>query len=128
MSNNITYDLTDKMGRGIFAKKDIRKGSIIEISPAIILSPGDDHFVQNTILSYYTFQCDDNIAMSAVALGYGSLFNHSDDPNADFVALSEEKVVKFTANKDIKKGEQIFIHYGWEDEFEDVLTEENANQ
>lgn len=102
------------MGRGVFCEVDIKKGDVIEISPAMILSPGDYHLAQNTILNQYVYECDDILDHSALAFGFGSLFNHADEPNAEFEALFYEKRVVFTAIQDIPAGEQIFVDYGWD--------------
>lgn len=46
---------------------------------------------------------------TALALGYGSLYNHSYDPNATTVETDDELVI--TAVRDIAAGEEIFINY-----------------
>jgi SET domain-containing protein len=44
-----------------------------------------------------------------LALGYGSLYNHSYDPNATTLERGDELVI--TATRDIAKGDEIFINY-----------------
>ncbi len=46
---------------------------------------------------------------TALALGYGSLYNHSFAPNATTLENSDELVI--TALRDIAVGEEIFINY-----------------
>lgn len=106
------------MGRGLFATKNIKKGTVIEQSPTIRLSPADDYFVDKTILQYYKYGTpNDYSGDSFMALGFGSLFNHSDDPNVDYWVRPEHQDVLFKAKKNLKKGEQLFIDYGyWEEE------------
>lgn len=51
----------------------------------------------------------------AVALGYGSLYNHSPDANARFTPRTSQDDIVFRAVRDIAEGEQIFIDYQWEE-------------
>lgn len=46
---------------------------------------------------------------TALALGYGSLYNHSYAPNAETLETPDELVV--TALRTISEGEEIFINY-----------------
>jgi hypothetical protein len=54
--------------------------------------------------------------LAGLMLGYGSLYNHSDDPNAEVWWGACETFI-MESLKDIKAGEEIFIDYGsdyWE--------------
>ena len=53
----------------------------------------------------------------AVALGYGSLYNHSYQPNARYDDESGQTKV-FTAIRDIAPGEEIMVNYNGEPEDE----------
>jgi len=57
-----------------------------------------------------------------VALGYGSLYNHSNTPNANWTNDVENKTFIFFSTKPIKKGEEIFIYYGDENYWSDGRT------
>lgn len=46
---------------------------------------------------------------TALALGYGSLYNHSYAPNAETLETPDELVI--TALRDIAAGDEIFINY-----------------
>ena len=46
----------------------------------------------------------------AVALGYGSLYNHSYTPNAHYVDVDQCRK-RFVALRDIEAGEEITINY-----------------
>ena len=109
-------------GRGVFTKKSIKAGKLFLRNETIALSPGDTHFVESSILGRYIFGSDHRMdPFSYLAVGHGSLLNHSDDPNTEF-RLSEGphgKMVVFTALRNIKAGEEITIDYGWDDEDED---------
>ena len=49
---------------------------------------------------------------SSVVLGLGSIFNHSDNNNADWITDENRNIYSFYATKDIRKGEEIFTNYG----------------
>lgn len=95
-------------GRSVFAASDIKKGEIIEIVPILILEFSE--FIDsywNKLFEYY-FWLDDYVVL---ALGYGSLYNHSKNPNCKYEISSEEKLIKFTALRDIEKDEEICFDY-----------------
>ncbi|MEH6939701.1 SET domain-containing protein-lysine N-methyltransferase, partial [Bacillus sp. JJ664] len=48
---------------------------------------------------------------SCLLLGYGMLFNHSYDANADYEINFDNHTFEFYAYKDIKAGEEILINY-----------------
>ena len=51
--------------------------------------------------------------MLAIALGFGSIYNHSYEPNATYKKKSESKVIDFVAIKGIKKDEEITVNYNY---------------
>lgn len=101
---------TETMGRGVFANKDFKKGDTLEICPIIFIGDLVDAHWIGTSLEDYVFEWNGNLA---IALGYGSLYNHSSSPNAKHSRLIGEQCIHFTASRSIRKGDQIFINYGW---------------
>ena len=97
-----------KYGRGVFATDNIIFGEVIEISDLIILSKLEAEHIDKTSLYNYYFSWNEDIA---IALGYGSLYNHSYQPNAVYIKKISERCLEFVALKDIKKGEEIFVNY-----------------
>ena len=96
-------------GRGVFARRLIRKGEVIETVPMIVLSAEEfESGVSATSLSNYCFAWGkDSVAL---ALGYGSLYNHSYRPNARYDDKGQRTKV-FTALRDIEPGEEITVNY-----------------
>ena len=87
----------------------IRKGDIIERVPVIVLplDEGDS----GTVLPGYCFMWSrDSVAL---ALGYGSLFNHSYKPNARYDDMGDRTKI-FSAIRNIKSGEEITVNYNGE--------------
>jgi hypothetical protein len=107
---NLKYSNKIK-SRGVFANKDYKKGDILEICPAIKFG----HRIDDSIpLSNYGFNINNNY--NILAFGYCSLYNHSDTPNAHWSIINENQI-QITILNDIKKNEEIFVHYGetyWE--------------
>lgn len=100
---------TGKYGRGIFATRDINKDELIEASPVVISPEKEWKYMKKTILFYYCFYWGEND--TAIALGYGSLFNHSYSPNVTFENNEENSTIDFYALCDIKAGEELTINY-----------------
>jgi SET domain-containing protein len=117
-------------GRGVFARRAIRQGETIERVPVLVLPAtelGEAHGANHkngssngngngkpragTGLWEFTFEWGKGTV--ALALGYGSLYNHSYNPNArcdDYGARTKV----FTALRDIAPGEEITINYNGE--------------
>lgn len=104
-------------GRGVFATKDIKNGELIENAPLLLMPIKDFDLIKLTKLYYYFFEYTNT--HFAIALGYGSLYNHSYKPNAKYDFNFKSKCLKITAIKDIKVGEEIFFNYNY---YPDDLT------
>lgn len=103
---------TDKYGRGVYATRDINKGELIEQAPVILSPRSERRYLKKTILVDYYFRWSGRQA--ALVLGYGSLYNHSYAPNADFENNEDNLSIDFYAINDIKAGEEITINYNGE--------------
>ena len=98
-------------GRGVFSTCMIKKGQIIEICPVIILKNKDRKFVDKTGLYSYYFWWGSSKKQTAIALGYGSLYNHSYSPNAVYSKNQKQGIIFFKALRDVIKNEEITINY-----------------
>ena len=102
------------MGRGVFAGRAYRRGEVIEVCPVIPLPAGTVEAALGA-LGRYLFKWGKAEDRLAVALGYGSLYNHSTDPNARFTPRAATDDIVFRARRDIAEGEQIFVNYHWDE-------------
>lgn len=102
-----------KMGRGLFATKKIKAGTVVEVSPVIVFDKVEGYFHTNTLMNHYVYSWG-NKGESALALGHGSLFNHSSEANVNYKTNLRAKTITFWAERDIEKGEQLFIDYGYD--------------
>lgn len=98
-------------GRGIFTSEPIEKGSIIEICPILLLPEKDIDLINQTIIHDYFFEWGEDLKAGALALGYGSIYNHSYKPNAYYMVDMEGETLSIYAFKNIQAGEEITINY-----------------
>ena len=104
----ISQSIIPNSGKGVFTAQNIKKGEIIEIAPILILEFTDFIDTKWNLLFEYYFWMDDYVVL---ALGYGSLYNHSKNPNAGYKLDRKEETITFTAIKDISKDEEILFNY-----------------
>ncbi|MCL4860229.1 MAG: SET domain-containing protein [Caldilineaceae bacterium] len=95
-------------GRGVFAQRQIHSGQLIERAPVIVVPAGQWEGMDRTVLFDYFFAWGEH---SAIALGYGSLYNHAYQPNARFVKHFSQQVIEFYALRAIESDEEILINY-----------------
>jgi uncharacterized protein len=96
-------------GRGVFAKRAIPEGTVVERVPVLVVPLPNVRGVHNDpALSRFCFLRTRNTA--AIALGYGSLYNHSYTPNATYEECDDATML-FRALRDIDPGEEITINY-----------------
>jgi len=110
-SNKIIVYPSDLGGRGILAVADIPKDEIIEVCPVIVIPPQDVLKVHETVLHDYYFTWGDDEKEAAIALGYGSLYNHAIHANAAYEMDFDTNTIDIFACRDIKAGEEVFINY-----------------
>lgn len=99
-------------GYGVYAEQAFKKGDIIEECYILISTHGGDEALED-----YYFQVGRKA--HGIPLGYGMIYNHAEDPNADYRIYRERNLMVFKASCPIKKGEEIFISYGDEEWFND---------
>jgi hypothetical protein len=84
-------------GRGLFATQNVPPRTEIHVAPCI---PVLEHYLYNDVGGN-----------KLLALGYGSLFNHSRSPNVDY-RIEEGSIVYSSGHKQIQRGEELCISYG----------------
>jgi SET domain-containing protein len=111
-------------GYGVFAIDVIEAGEIIEECHLVSL-PISKGEASDILINYrYCWPCTEDWQEQVVALGYGSIYNHSDDNNAFWQDHPSAKAFQFIANRRILPGEEICIYYGdssyWADGRDDI--------
>ena len=93
-------------GLGVFTSGSLPKG--LEIERAGILSIGQD------VLPDYTFGWPQNSKWEefVIALGYGSYYNHSSEPNIEWISDEVNRLLVFRTLREIAPGEELLSNYG----------------
>jgi SET domain-containing protein len=108
-----------EFNRGVFAKQDIKKGTLLHEAPVIPYPNKEHDYIEKTALADYAFEYGVN--HTAILLGYGMLFNHSYTPNATYKINFENHTFDFYAYTDIQAGEEILINYNGDVDNQDLL-------
>jgi hypothetical protein len=95
-------------GRGVFALRRFEVDDLIEACPVVFVPLDDVHAACTTVLGHYVYEWDDGVAM---ALGFGSLYNHARQPNARYERDTEPEVLRVVAARTIEPGEEVLIDY-----------------
>ena len=113
MRKTVIVRRTPKKGLGVFALKDFKAGEIIESAPVLIFDSKGRKNLEKTLLSHYIYPWRSTRG-AALVLGYGSIYNHSFSPNADWKQNFKTKCMVYRALSSIKKGEEILVNYNGE--------------
>lgn len=98
-------------GRGVFCSIDIAAEALIEICPAIVIPALETKVIHKTTLHDYYFLWGAQQKSSAIALGYGSLYNHAYKANAKYLIDEANETIDIIAIRAITAGEEITINY-----------------
>jgi hypothetical protein len=99
-------------GRGVFALRAFECGEVVEVCPVVIFRmpfeklPGD---VRR--LMYDWDQLAGVPDAHALALGYGSLYNHNNPANLRYAADDSGLLLRLTAVRAVAEGEELTINY-----------------
>ena len=102
---------TEGMGRGVFTSEDISKGTVIEVSPVIVMTGAERKLLDQTLLHDYIFEWGHDRKDCCMALGYIPLYNHAYRSNGEYEMDFGERVIKVRAVRRIAAGEEVFINY-----------------
>ena len=70
----------------------------------IVIPANEAPLIRDTRLAHYYYEWGDDCRSAAIALGCGSLYNHSYAPNARFEFREAEECLEFFALRDIEPG------------------------
>ena len=101
-------------GRGVFCNQPVAKDDIFETCPVLVIPAADYETVKASRLVDYFFSFNKEENTLALALGFGSLYNHAVYSNAAYSLNRENKTLTFYALEDIPAGKEICINYAGE--------------
>ncbi len=102
---------TPSMDRGVFTAEALEAGTVIEISPVIVMNSDHRKLLDQTPLHDYIFEWGENLDECVVALGYLSMYNHSYESNCDYDMDYDGRTMQIRTVRDIAAGEELFINY-----------------
>lgn len=98
-------------GRGVFCGVDLKAGEVIEICPVLVVPKNETGLLDKTVLYNYVFIWGNDDKEGAIVFGYGSMYNHAYEPNAEYKADYGDDTFIVLALKDITAGDEICINY-----------------
>jgi len=102
-----------ELGRGVFANRAFEQGELVDACPVVILLKPLNQLpprIQTLVYSWSALT-DSSTPSTAVALGYGSLYNHNNPANMRYQAFDDEKVLRYYAVRNIELGEELTVNY-----------------
>lgn len=101
----------------MFATQKISKGTLIDKSPVLVFDLNEvEKHTSQTCLQHYTYYWPNpkgGAQTQAMALGLGSMFNHSSlRQNVIWQRDVENGLIVYIAHRDIEAGEELCISYG----------------
>jgi uncharacterized protein len=105
---------TADMGRGVFTSEKIEAGTLVEVSPVIVMSAAERKLLDQTLLHDYIFEWGEQRDQCCMALGYVPVYNHTYESNCEYETDFDFGQIRITAMRAIAAGEELFINYNGE--------------
>lgn len=104
-------------GRGVFTRKKIEAGQVIEESPVIVMSAEERIHIDKTLLHDYIFEWGIHKENCCMALGLIALYNHSYESNCEYFMDFDAETIQIKTVRPITEGEELTINYNgnWND-------------
>lgn len=102
---------SDHHGIGVFTSEDLQQDDVIEVAPVVIIPKHDVAKIHSTILHDYYFSWGEKMDQAAIAMGYGGIYNHSEQPNCTFILDYDHAQIVFKSITKIKAGSELLINY-----------------
>jgi hypothetical protein len=108
----VQVDRTKDKGRGVFTKKFIPAGTIVEVAQVIVMSAEDRKLLDQTLLHDYIFEwTPKGEKMCCMALGNIPMYNHSYTSNCEHFMDYDNETMFIKTVRDIEPGEELTINY-----------------
>ena len=96
-------------GFGVFTDEAFASGDPIEECPVLVIPSRQRELIDRTVFSGYYYEWGEG--EGALALGFGSLYNHAPEPNARYERDADPQVLRVVASRVIDAGEEVLIDY-----------------
>jgi len=99
-------------GIGVFASRALEAGEVVEVSPVIQLKLEFDEMDVDLKRRVFNWERLASVqGVSAIALGYGSMYNHANPANMRYSCAFAGEAIAFIAVRAIHRGEELTINY-----------------
>jgi hypothetical protein len=84
---------SSRHGRGVFSNTELPVGTIVEVSPVLLITREEGD--RDDVFGRYIFEwdVDADLTAYALALGWGSLFNHAGDPSCAYTRADDDETI-----------------------------------
>jgi hypothetical protein len=107
-------DTKTSRGRGVFARRGFSIGETVELCPVLVFTRSDRLPLAIKLRFFRWSELTGIPNTSALALGYGSVYNGANPANLRYSAVSGMELMQFVAARDISNGEELTINYSGE--------------
>ena len=104
-------------GRGVFATGPIGRGEIFHSAHLLVFPAAEYPALQETVAAHYVFHISDGEdgsqnTTNGLAMSPISFINHARDACCAFEIDQQAQTIAFSAQRDIRSGEELTIDYG----------------
>ena len=107
--------ISKQKGKGVFANRDIPKGTIVDIAHIIPILNKEYKKIKKTVLYNYAFVWEDPKYFPeykfGITLSISQFINHSYEPNIKYEYDYDDNTIKYRALENIPKGKELLVNY-----------------
>ncbi len=108
----VVRDTGTAKGMGVFAKASLKQGQVVELCPIITFKAPFKELPQEVMTRVFDWAVLANApGTHAIALGFGSMYNHQNPANMRYEATCSGRFLQFVAVRDIEAGDELTINY-----------------
>mgnify|MGYP003342963020 FL=1 len=105
-------DTGTSKGLGVFAERHISSNEVVEIAPVIQIEVDYNELAEQLQRRVFHWErLAGRAGVHALALGYGSMYNHDNPANMRYYSDIDGTAIRFVAARDIEVGEELTINY-----------------
>lgn len=103
---------TEEKGNGVFTEYAIASGTVVEVSPVIVMTATERQLLDQTRLHDYIFEwLPGEEKLCCMAQGYVSVYNHATPSNCEYAMDYDSHIIRIKAIRDIEAYEELTINY-----------------
>jgi uncharacterized protein len=103
--------IIEKKGKGVFTNKKIKKNTVLEVAPVIIMPLTDKVHLDKTLLHDYIFMWGKKEEQCIMALGWVPIYNHDYTSNCIYEMNYITNEIMIKTIRDVIANEELTINY-----------------